>query len=172
MSIYYKKIKTFLEEKIFYLIGIFSVIVLLSALYIDYILEFDPCPLCIYQRIPYLFSAITSFIAIILKARFRLIFLQIMIIIHIAGASISIYHMGIERNWWSPSKLCKPEIRLGENTSLDEFKHSLNNLPIGDCSKPALQILGFSLAEINTIISFIIIFFLIRIYRSNEEANF
>jgi disulfide bond formation protein DsbB len=171
MSIYYKIINDFLKIKVFYIVAFISFSTVLTALYIDYFLEFDPCPLCIYQRVPYFIASFFSVAGMILNSKFSKLLLQILILVFISGASISVYHLGIERSWWSPSKMCKPEIRVGENTSLEEFKIALDHAPIGDCSKPAITIFNFSLAEINSIFSFCLIFYLVRVYTAYEKTT-
>lgn len=161
MSIFYKCFRYLNRGAIFALIGAISAISIISALYIDKMMGFDPCPLCIYQRIPYILALFISIMAIFLR-NYHGFFLQILIFIFITGAGIAIYHTGIEKHWWQKSSICKAEVKIGEYTNLEEFKSMLDSAPIGDCSKPAIRIVSFSLAEINTIISFILIFILIR----------
>ena len=51
------------NRKNFYLIIlIISMISIISALYIEYILQYEPCKLCIYQRLPYMAAIFISFI--------------------------------------------------------------------------------------------------------------
>ena len=53
----------FPSRKNFYLIIFFiSLISIISALYIEYILQYQPCELCIYQRLPYIAAIFISFI--------------------------------------------------------------------------------------------------------------
>jgi len=53
----------FPNRKNFYLIILsISLISIISALYIEYILQYQPCKLCIYQRLPYLAAIFVSFI--------------------------------------------------------------------------------------------------------------
>jgi len=51
-------------NKKFYFLGIFliSLLSLIIALYIEYVMGIKPCRLCLYQRIPYLISLFISFL--------------------------------------------------------------------------------------------------------------
>ena len=57
--------KYFLDIKNFYIfIFIFSLLSLLVVLYIEFFLGYQPCKLCIYQRIPYLIAIFFTFLGI------------------------------------------------------------------------------------------------------------
>ena len=50
-------------KKFFIVIFTLSFISLATALYIEYILGFKPCLLCLYQRLPYIAALLISLIA-------------------------------------------------------------------------------------------------------------
>ena len=78
------------------LIFLISVIALVSAFFIEYVLGHQPCNLCILERIPYLLAIII----ILLNFKFshyEKFFILLLSIIFLAGAIISIYHLGIEQ---------------------------------------------------------------------------
>mgnify|MGYP001192395806 CR=1 FL=1 len=53
----------FLNKKKFYLFILFySLLAIFFALYVEYILQYKPCKLCLYQRIPYIFAIFISFV--------------------------------------------------------------------------------------------------------------
>ena len=156
----------FPNRKNFYLI-IFSIslISIISALYIEYILQYQPCKLCIYQRLPYLAAIFVSFIGFHYSNNDKIIIVIIMTFT--ISAIISGYHYGIENNLIQEISSCT-------NNSLDisnksELLESLNkNMPV-DCKDATFKILGVSLAAINTILSILIIIFSIRtlVYEKN-----
>ena len=86
----------FINRKNFYLLIIlFSIFVLISALYIEFILGYSACKLCLYQRIPFIISIFISFIGYyFIKNDIILISL---IITFSISAIISGYHVGIEK---------------------------------------------------------------------------
>ena len=148
-----------LVRKNFYLIILFvSITSIISALYIEYILQYKPCRLCIYQRLPYLTAIFVSLIGFFYLRNDKV--LIIIIIIFTISVIISGYHFGIENS------LIK-EISSCTNKSLDisnksKLLETLNkSMPI-DCKDTTFKIFGISLAAINTIFSILIVIFSIR----------
>ena len=148
-----------LVRKNFYLIILFvSITSIISALYIEYILNYEPCRLCIYQRLPYLAAIFVSLIGFFYLRNDKV--LIIIIIIFTISVIISGYHFGIENS------LIK-EISSCTNKSLDvsnksKLLETLNkSMPI-DCKDTTFKIFGVSLAAINTIFSILIVIFSIR----------
>ena len=149
----------FPNRKNFYLIIFFiSLISIISALYIEYILQYEPCKLCIYQRLPYLAAIFVSFIGFNYYKNDNI--LIILIIIFILSAIISGYHFGIENSFFDELSSCA-------NNSLDllnkkELLESLGkNMPV-NCKDATFQILGVSLAAINAILSILIVIISVR----------
>ena len=141
-----------------YLVPWMALIYIISALYIEYILHYEPCRLCIYQRLPYLAAVFISFIGFFYSRNDKV--LIIIIIIFTISVIISGYHFGIENS------LIK-EISSCTNKSLDisnksKLLETLNkSMPI-DCKDTTFKIFGISLAAINTIFSILIVIFSIR----------
>ena len=149
----------FPNRKNFYLIIFFiSLVSIVSALYIEYILQYQPCKLCIYQRLPYLAAIFVSLIGFNFFNNDKIIIIIIMIFT--ISAMISGYHYGIENNLIQEISSCT-------NNSLDTLNkskllESLNkNMPV-NCKDATFKILGVSLAAINTILSVLIVIFSIR----------
>ena len=87
----------FLNKKNFYLfVLIYSLSAIFFALYIEYILGYKPCKLCIYQRIPYIISIFISFVGYNYFKNDKILFL--IIITFLLSVLISGYHYGIENN--------------------------------------------------------------------------
>jgi len=57
-----KFIKNLSTKKIFLYLLIYSILSLSFALFLEYVLNYKPCQLCLYQRIPYLLILIFSFV--------------------------------------------------------------------------------------------------------------
>ena len=88
--------KYFLDIKNFYIfIFIFSLLSLLVVLYIEFFLGYQPCKLCIYQRIPYLIAIFFTFLGISYYK--NLTWLYLLLIIFISSFLLSGYHFGIEQ---------------------------------------------------------------------------
>ena len=157
----------FPNRKNFYLIIFFvSLISIISALYIEYILQYQPCKLCIYQRLPYLAAIFVSFIGFNYSNNDKIIIVIIMIFT--IGAIISGYHYGIENNLIQEISSCT-------NNSLDisnksKLLDTLNKTMPVNCKDATFKILGISLAAINTILSILIVIISIRtlVYEANK----
>ncbi len=149
----------------------FSIAVILSALVIDSLLGYEPCILCLYERIPYILISLISFASFFYATKVKRILLQLCCLCAFSGAGIAIYHVGVEKTWWHPSSKCVPDTNFGEIDSLEEFKNKLQSSKLGDCSKPALKILSFSLAELNLMMSLLMLFVFIIIITKNAKTN-
>jgi len=147
------------------------VCILLSALVIDKILGFDPCILCFYERIPYGVVALISGAGYFSTPKYRWVFLWLIAFSAAVGAGIAIFHTGVEREWWSPTSHCTPHVHLNDSTTMEDFLSQLDKAPIGDCTKPALRILGLSLAEINVILNLLLLGLMTQLIRFNAKAK-
>ena len=156
----------FPNRKNFYLIILFiSLISIISALYIEYILQYEPCKLCIYQRLPYIAAIFISIVGFNYSTNDKILIITIMVFA--ISAIISGYHFGIENNLIQEISSCT-------NNSLDisnksNLLESLNKSMPVDCKDATFKILGISLAAINTILSILIVIFSIRtlVYEKN-----
>ena len=143
----------------FYLIIlIISMISIISALYIEYILQYEPCKLCIYQRLPYMAAIFISFIGFNYSSNDKI--LIILIMIFTLSAIISGYHFGIENNLFDGLSACVNDSLDISNKS--KLLESLNQSMPVNCKDATFKILGVSLAAINTILSVLIVIFSIR----------
>ena len=149
----------FSNRKNFYLIILFtSLICIISALYIEYILQYEPCKLCIYQRLPYIAAIFVSFIGLNYSTNDRI--LIIIIMIFTISAIISGYHFGIENNLIEEISSCTNDSLDISNKS--RLLESLSKSMPVDCKDATFKIFGVSLAAINTIFSILIVIFSIR----------
>ena len=149
----------FPNRKNFYVIIFFiSLISIISALYIEYVLKYQPCKLCIYQRLPYLTAIFVSFIGFNYSNNDKI--LIIIIMIFTISAIISGYHFGIENNLIEEISSCtNNSLEISNKSKLLE---TLNKSMPVDCKDATFKILGVSLAAINTILSILIVIFSIR----------
>ena len=149
----------FPNRKNFYVIIFFiSLISIISALYIEYVLKYQPCKLCIYQRLPYLAVIFVSLIGFNYSNNDKILIVTIMIFS--LSAILSGYHFGIENGIFDEFSACTN----GSSDILNKSKllESLNkNMPV-NCKDATFKILGISLAAINTIFSILIVIFSIR----------
>ena len=130
-----------------------SIIALVSAFFIEYILGHQPCNLCILERIPYLLAIIL----ILLNYKFiqfKKFFVLLLAIIFLAGTILSLYHLGIEQGFIEESLVC--DLKSGSNLlSKEEILKQLQEKSIS-CKDVTFKIFGLSLTSYNILISLLI----------------
>jgi len=134
------------------------------AYFVEFILGFEPCILCLYQRIPYYLMAFLSIAALILQQRRRCM-LILLSLVFFSSLLLAAYHTGIERGIINPTDKCNSGDFITESLSNEELLAKLYAAPIADCSKPAFKIFAISMTEWNLILSlflFIISYLVIR----------
>ena len=147
-------------KKFFIIVFAISFFSLAAALYVEYVLSFKPCVLCIYQRIPYAMALLISLIAFFYDN--KKILLVILGLTFMAGVLLSGYHVGIEKGIIEPIFSC-----TGDNiNALEkvEILKSLNNIQ-PDCRDVDFSLFGISLATLNFIISFVLTIVIVYIFK-------
>ena len=138
-------------KKFYLVIFLISIISLLGAVFIENVLEQNPCRLCLYQRIPYLISIFICFFGFNYYKNF--LWMYLLLILFIISAILSGYHVGIENSIFEEFSGC-----TSENINITNKLDLLNNLKktMPSCKNVDFKLFGLSLATINLIISLII----------------
>ncbi|MDC3274386.1 disulfide bond formation protein B [Candidatus Pelagibacter sp.] len=148
------------------LIFLISVIALVSAFFIEYVLGHQPCNLCILERIPYLLAIII----ILLNFKFshyEKFFILLLSIIFLAGTIISLYHLGIEQGFVQESLVC--DLKSGSNLlSKEEILKQLQEKNVS-CKDVTFKIFGLSLTSYNILISLLTTVITGKIYFNYEK---
>ena len=151
-------------KKIYLSILIISILALISAYFIEYFLGYQPCNLCLLERIPYALSII------IILTNFKIKFndkytILILIVIFVVSALLSIYHFGIEQGLIEESFVCSTKDNL--NLNKEQLLQELQKMNIS-CKNVAFTIFGLSLTTYNILLSVIISATLIKIYAKQK----
>ena len=151
-----------------YLISIFliSLISIISAFFIEYVLGHKPCNLCLIERIPYVLSIILITLNYISKKNEYFIIL-LLLIIFCFSLIISFYHFGIEQGFFEESTVCGLKDAFSI-LSKEEILKQLQTKSIS-CKDVTFRIFGFSLTTFNIILSLILILLLTNIFRNYEK---
>ena len=156
------------KKKLFLTIFLISFIALISAYFIEYVLGYQPCNLCLYERVPY-FLAILIFLVNFKYNKFEKHFIFFLIIIFFIATLLSLYHLAIEQGLIEESLLCNLE--KGTNIiDKDEILKQLQQKNIS-CKDVTFQIFGLSLTSYNIIISILLTITLIRFYFGYENSR-
>ena len=143
-----------------------SLISILSALFIEYVLGHQPCNLCLIQRIPYGLSIILITLNYFLKKNERFIIL-LLILVFSFSLIISFYHFGIEKGFFEESSLCK----IKDTTNIISKEELLKQLQekTVSCKDVTFTIFGISLTTYNILLSIILVILLINIFIKYER---
>ena len=148
------------------LIFIISIVALASAFFIEYILGYQPCNLCILERIPYLLAII------IITLKYKFIHIEkhlilLLILIFLAATILSLYHLGIEQGFIEESLVC--DLKNGSNLlSKEDILKQLQEKNV-NCKDVTFKILGLSLTTYNVLISLLITIITTRIYLNYDK---
>ena len=143
------------------LIILISIIALISAFYIEYILGHQPCNLCILERIPY-FLAIIVILLNYKFIEFEKFFILFLTIIFLFSTALSLYHFGIEQGLIQESLVC--DLKSGSNLlSKEEILKQLQEKSVS-CKDVTFKIFGLSLTSYNILISLLICIGIGKIY--------
>ncbi|MFM7499011.1 MAG: disulfide bond formation protein B [Candidatus Fonsibacter sp.] len=145
----------------FLAILIVNILVILSALFIEFFLKIKPCILCIYQRYPYYIITFLSLIYF-LKKDLKILLILLIILTSLASIILSTYHVGIETGLIEETTSCKTS--LNNNLSKDAILKQLESNLASSCKEVNFKLFGFSLASINIILSLILTTIYYKIY--------
>ena len=135
------------------IIFLVSIVALLSAFFIEYILGHQPCNLCIFERIPYLLAIIIILFNFKFN-QFEKFFILLLVIVFLFGAILSLYHLGIEQGFIQESLVC--DLKSGSNLlSKEEILKQLEEKSVS-CKDVTFKIFGLSLTSYNILISLLI----------------
>ena len=148
------------------LIMLFSIFALISAYFIQYILNHEPCNLCLIERIPYFFAILLIILTVISK-KFEKIVLGLLSLLFIFGAIVSFYHFGIEQGFFNESLVCNLD-KNDQNMSKEDLVKQFRQTTVS-CKDVTFKIFDLSLATINTIISLILSVITIRLFLNYEK---
>ena len=153
------------EIKKFYLIIlIISTLSLLIALYIEFFLGFNPCKLCVYQRVPFLIAIFISFLGISFSK--NLVWLYVLLITFVSNFILSGYHFGIEQEIFNEFSGCTSDsLNITDKNELLKLLNSNTN----SCKNVDFRIFGLSLATINFLLSSVIIIIIFKVIKNEKN---
>lgn len=151
-------------KKFYLLIFVLSIFVILSAIYIEYIVGAKACVLCIYQRFPFIAAIFFSYFGYNNSKKY--IWIYLIIVTFFISFILSGYHVGIENNIFPEYKECSVEnLNVSDK---DQLLNSLSETP-PNCKDVNFRIFSLSLATINVLISLIVV--IISILLLKYEKN-
>ena len=150
-----------LNKKFIFCLLIFVSLILISAFIIEYKLDYKPCKLCLYERIPY-FLSIVFLIKILLIKNYDKIALLILFFLFFISSILAFYHFGIEQGFFKESLACTTE-NFAETLSKEQLLEQLKQNTLS-CKDVDFAVFGFSLAAINAMLSIVLSVIFIRLF--------
>ena len=117
--------------------------------------DYEPCQLCLYQRIPFAIAGILALLALagpmegIQGGRTQTIVIMLCGVVFLASAGLAVYHVGVEQHWWA-SAVC------GGTPGGSTFEQMQKALMKGEpkaCDVVDWQLFGISMAGYNIVYS-------------------
>ena len=149
------------------LLFILNFIILTTAYAIEHIFGYQPCNLCLIERIPY----VLAIIILILNFRFKnnqIFFSVLLLLVFSFSFLISLYHLGIEQDLIRETSVC------GNNSvdliTKEKVLESLQEIRIS-CKDVTFRIFGLSLTTYNMLISILMFLTSIKIYIINNDIK-
>ena len=151
------KINTYL--KIIFFISLISII---SAYFIEYVLGYQPCNLCLIERIPYGLSIILIILNYFFNQNKQFVIL-LLILVFSFSLLISLYHFGIEQGFFEESTVCG----LKDANNIISKEELLKQLQLKtiSCKDVTFRIFGLSLSTFNIVISLVIFILSIKMFK-------
>lgn len=134
-------------------LAIASAGILAAALFFQFVLGYQPCVLCLWQRVPY--GAVIAFsIATLLFRQWKGLGDALLVasgFALLAGAGIAAYHVGVEQHWWAGTSACGSTGHAPQ--TLEELRAQVLAAPVTRCDEVAWSLFGVSMAGYNVLIS-------------------
>lgn len=121
---------------------------------------YEPCELCLRQRLPYYLGLPALAAAIVVRRRRPGAHRTASVLEGTALAAfvlaflLAAHHVGVEQGLWEGPVRCVS--RTFDMSSLDAFAAQIGSTPMVSCNVPSFRILGFSLASWNMAVTLVV----------------
>ena len=143
-----------------------SIFALGSAYFIEYILGYKACNLCLIERLPYFFAIIIISLGLFLNRFEKFLFISLFLIF-VSATILSFYHFGIEQGFFKESLVCASNNEI-DNLSKEDLLKEFQKTVIS-CKDVEFTLFWLSLATINVIISFILSVITLKFFLNYEK---
>jgi disulfide bond formation protein DsbB len=140
-------------------LAVLMLAVILSALALEHVWGYVPCELCLKERWPYYIGIPVAVLAAVssgfgMPPRLTRVLLWLLAAVLLVGAGLSIYHAGVEWQFWEGPSSCTSSVDSVAKSTGD-LLNDLSTQHGPSCSDAALRVFGLSLAGWNVIASLI-----------------
>lgn len=123
-----------------------------TAYVAEYAFGLEPCPLCLYQRVPYGVTLALGLAALVVPwGAIRAAAVALAGAAFLIGAAIAVHHVGVERHWWASVAACGGA--LPPDMTVAELRAALAGPPAKPCDAVDWTLFGVSMAGYNAVVS-------------------
>ena len=125
-----------------------SIAALGGAFLAQYVMGLEPCPLCLYQRVPYAATILLGALALAGRGGWPLLAIALAGAVFTGEAGLAFYHVGVEQRWWAGLDACA---QAGATPgTVDELRDLLlEGPPPPPCDEVQWSLFGVSMAGYN-----------------------
>jgi len=116
----------------------------------------QPCVLCLFQRVPYAAVVILGSLALLMREndKWARRFLALCALAFFINVGLAVFHSGVELHWWAGTDGC--EVNADILRDPEAARLALLQEAVAQCDEIGFTFLGFSLANWNVLICFIL----------------
>ena len=129
-----------------------AVIALGTAYTAQYVFGYEPCVLCLYQRVPYAIIGVIGIVTVYWCAPEKMHLVAVFAcLVFLVSAGISFYHVVVEQTWWVSVAPCGGG--AGDIASTQDLLAALQEKPAKSCGDIEWTLFGISMATYNVAVS-------------------
>jgi disulfide bond formation protein DsbB len=127
---------------------VLSLAVIGFVLFSQYVQYYEPCELCLRERLPWYLTIALGLVGLAFPSRWLLIAIGVAMLV---SAGLGLHHSGVEQHWWAGPTECTSG-SSGAN-SIDELRAMMQRAKVVQCDAIAWTLFGISMATYNLFLS-------------------
>ncbi len=125
-----------------------------TAYIAEFAFGYEPCVLCLYQRIPYGIIAVLGIaVLFITRADLKRHLVLFAGVVFLSGSAVALYHVGVEQHWWTSAAPCGAS--GAALTTTEDLFAALQKKAEKSCGDIDWTLFGVSMATYNVAVSFL-----------------
>ena len=121
------------------------------VLFSQYGQGYEPCELCLRERLPWYAVIAVALIGTIFPSRWFVLLIAVLLLV---SAGLGGHHSGVEQHWWPGPTACTGSGTSGAS-SVDELRAMMMHQKVVQCDAISWTFLGLSMATYNFLVSLI-----------------
>ncbi len=126
-----------------------SAAALAAAFTLQYVLDVQPCALCLMQRVPLWVAVTLAALALMARpyGKAARALLGLCAAVFVVGAAVAFFHTGVEQHWWLGTSGCALKPLGGADP--ESLREQLLSTVVARCDEVSWTFLGLSIANWN-----------------------